>query len=125
MRNPRKQGKAAANGSSPLDRARISKTVRTFLDKRRPPAPVRAKLDYGFHFHNQSVELFEVRPKFRGTGTAEHPFAKATFVKSLGIWKIYWMRSNLKWYRYEPDQVSSLDGFLKIVDDDENGCFFG
>jgi hypothetical protein len=50
---------------SVLDRVEISKTVRAFLEKRRPQDPkIRAKLDYGFRFHKRCVELIEIRPAF-------------------------------------------------------------
>ena len=30
------------------------------------------------------------------------PVAKTTYVKIQDIWKIYWMRQDLKWQGYEP-----------------------
>ena len=108
-----------------LDRSQVSKTVRAFLETRRPGVSLREKLDFGFRFYKQSIELLEIRPKFNKPGKTEHAFAKATFVKSLGIWKIYWMRGNLKWHPYEPAQVRSLDAFLKLVNEDKLHCFFG
>lgn len=108
-----------------LDRIRVSKIVRAFLDQRRPPVSVRAKLDYGFRYHKQSVELIEIRPKFNKPGKTEHAFAKATFVKARGVWRVYWMRGNLKWWPYEPPVVRSLRAFLKLINEDKHGCFFG
>lgn len=109
-----------------LDRVKISKIVRGFLEKRRPPIAARSKLDFGFRFFDQSVELIEIRPRLsKQPGKTEHAFAKATFVKSLGVWKVFWMRGNLKWHPYDPPQAESLDEFLKLVDDDKHHCFFG
>ena len=110
-----------------LDRATVSKTVQTFLEKCRPrDAATRAKLDYGFRFHKQSVELIEIRPRMGGKpGKTEHVFAKSTFVRSLGTWKVYWMQGNLKWHPCEPATARSLKAFLEIVDADEQHCFFG
>ena len=109
-----------------LDRTAISKTVRAFLEKRRPPPPMRSKLDFGFRFYDQSVELIEIRPRTsKQPGKTEHSFAKATFVKSLGVWKVFWMRGNLKWHPYDPPQAKSLNDFLKLVDEDSHLCFFG
>ena len=112
---------------STLDRAEVSKTVRAFLEKRRPQDPkIRAKLDYGFRFHKQSVELIDIRPRMGDKpGKTEHAFAKATFVRSLRTWKVYWMRGNLKWHPYEPPTVPSLQTFLELVHADEHHCFFG
>ena len=111
---------------STLDRVEVSKAVRAFLDTKRPADPaIRAKLDFGFRFHRQTVELIEIRPRFNGPGKTEHAFAKTTYVKSRGVWKVYWMRGNLKWHPYEPSTVGSLDAFLKLVEEDRHGCFFG
>jgi len=110
-----------------LDRTEVSKTVRAFLEKRRPQdTSIRAKLDYGFRFHKQSVELIEIRPRMNGKpGKTEHAFAKATFVRSSDVWKIYWMRGNLNWHPYEPPTARSLEAFLELVQADEHHCFFG
>ena len=110
-----------------LDRATVSKAMRAFLEKRRPrDAATRAKLDYGFRFHKQSVELIEIRPRMNDKpGKTEHAFAKATFVRSLGTWKVYWMRGNQKWHPHEPPTARSLKAFLEIVDADAHHCFFG
>jgi hypothetical protein len=113
--------------SKSLDRARISKVVRTFLDKIRPSSEIiRAKLDYGFQYHRRSVELLEIRPRFDDPSEkTTHAFAKATFVESRGTWKIYWMRGNLKWHPYDPPTVGSLAKFLELVKKDQYHCFFG
>ncbi|WP_293636258.1 DUF3024 domain-containing protein [Polaromonas sp.] len=51
--------------------------------------------------------------------------AKATFVRTKGIWKVFWMRSDLKWHSYEPKaKVNTLKEFLGAVDRDEHSCFF-
>jgi len=98
-----------------------------YLNKMRPPAHLREKLDMGYRIENQSVEIFEIRPAFRNPGRkTEHPIAKATFVKRSGIWKIYWMRADLKWHRYEPvPVVDDLESFLSVIEDDHYCCFFG
>ena len=112
---------------SALDRVEISRTVRAFLNEIRPTDPSKkVKLDYGFRFHGRSVELFDIRPRMLGkAGKIESELAKATFVKSREIWKVYWMRGNGRWYPYEPSTVRSLRAFLKLVREDERGCFFG
>ena len=45
-----------------IERKRIEKAVSAFVEKRRPPAHIRPKLDFGFRVSDQSVELFEIRP---------------------------------------------------------------
>jgi hypothetical protein len=110
-----------------IERKRIENAVAAFIQKRRPPAHVRPRLDYGFRLAGQSVELFEVRPQFdRPEVKRESSFAKATFVHTKGVWRVYWMRSDLKWHSYEHRlEVSAIADFLAVVQKDEHACFFG
>lgn len=110
-----------------LERKRIEKTVGVFVEKLRPPPPIRSQLDFGFRVTGQSIELFEVRPQWNKPEIKhESSFAKATFVQALGIWKVYWMRADLKWHRYEPvPEVSAIENFLTVVENDEHSYFFG
>lgn len=56
----------------------------------------------------------------------ESPVAKASYVKTQGIWKIFWQRADLKWHRYEPTPaVETLEEFLAVVEKDEYACFWG
>lgn len=106
---------------------RFEKPVKAFIQLRRPPPHIRPKLDIGYRFENQSVEIFEIRPAFRRPNElVENAVAKATYVKGQQIWKVYWMRADLKWHRYEPQaSVKSIEDFLAVVDEDQYGCFFG
>ena len=55
----------------------------------------------------------------------ETPIGKATFVRSKNVWKVFWMRANLKWYSYDPaPTVKDLNYFTKLLDEDNHGCFF-
>jgi hypothetical protein len=110
-----------------LELKRIEKALSAFLAKRRPPAHIRKQIDLGHRISGQSVELFEIRPQWDDPNTIrEHPFAKATYVKTKNIWKVYWRRADLKWHQYEPvPTVSSIEKFLDVVDTDRYACFFG
>jgi hypothetical protein len=112
---------------SELETKRVEKAVLVFLEKRRPPPHVRPKLDIGYRITGQSLELFEIRPQWDNTKVKrEHPFAKATYVRTRGAWKVFWQRADLKWHGYEPvSEVDSIDQFLVLVDEDEHACFFG
>ncbi|GAB4168215.1 MAG: hypothetical protein Kow0020_01480 [Wenzhouxiangellaceae bacterium] len=112
---------------SELEAKRIEKEVRTFVEEHRPPPHIRPKVDLGFRVKGQSVEIFELRPRWRHPEEkVEHPVAKATYVKTRRIWKVYWQRADLKWHQYSPNpQVGTLKEFLAIVDRDDYGCFFG
>ena len=98
-----------------------------YIQRKRPPANIRDKVDLSFRIEGQSVEIFEIRPVWnRPEEKIEAPIAKATHIKSRNLWKIYWQRADLKWHRYEPDpEVDSIDDFLDIVERDKYACFFG
>jgi hypothetical protein len=106
---------------------RCEKIVGKYIDGRRPPASMRDQLDLGFRIRGQSVEIFEMRPAWQQPDvTLETPVAKATYVKSRRLWKIYWQRADMRWHRYEPNpEVKTLEDFLDVVEEDRLGCFYG
>lgn len=110
-----------------IERKRLENAVAAFVLELRPPPHVRPKLDYGFRITGQSVELFEIRPKWdQPELKRESSFAKATYVRSKGTWRVYWMRSDLKWHSYEPASVvPGIEDFLALVRQDPYACFFG
>ncbi len=106
---------------------RCERELNKFLAEKRPPAHIRNQLDFGYRIENQSVVLFEIRPEFRNPETLmELPFAKATYIKTAKIWKIYWQRQDLKWHSYKPAlSVQYFEDFLAVVKEDTHACFFG
>lgn len=110
-----------------LELKKIENALAVFLAKKRPPAHIRPELDYGYKLSGQSVELVEIRPQWDDKSKIHHyPFAKATFVKTQNLWKVYWRRADLKWHGYEPvPTVPSIEKFLAVVDADKYACFFG
>jgi spore coat polysaccharide biosynthesis protein SpsF (cytidylyltransferase family) len=106
---------------------KIEKEVGSFVEKRRPPPHIRDELDVAFRVKGQSVEIFEVRRLWNDPKEKiEEPVAKATYVKTQKVWKVYWQRADLRWHRYDPDpEVDTLKKFLDLVDRDEYACFFG
>ena len=112
---------------SEFERKRCERLIETFLDRRRPPPRVRSQLDLGFRISGQSVEVFEIRPRYNDPTTKhEIPVAKATFVRKRAVWRVLWQRRDLKWHRYHPaPEVSSIEAFIQIVDEDAHFCFWG
>lgn len=112
---------------SELEMARYTKAFEAFREKHGPKPEIRAKLDWGCRIEGQSVELYEVRPRWDDPTQIMHSsFAKATFVKSTSTWKVYWMRASGKWNSYPPvPQVGSLERFFAVVNADAHHCFFG
>lgn len=77
---------------------------------------------------DQSVEIFEIRPAWRGPvdEKRESPVAKATYVRSRGVWRVFWQRRDLKWHSYDPTpEVKSVEEFASLVGEDAHACFFG
>lgn len=105
----------------------IIEVMENYITKIRPPEHIREQLDLTYKIENQNVLLLEIRPMFQQPGIKrESAYAKAAYVKSTSRWKVYWMRSNLKWTLYEPSpEVLGLKDFLKLVDEDAYHCFKG
>ena len=112
---------------SEFEMKKYQKLVDAFIQERRPPVHLRDNTDLGFRIQQQSVEIFEIRPFLREPNKkVEVPVAKATYLKSRQLWKIYWLRADMKWHGYEPKpEVKKLETFLRVVDEDEYGCFWG
>lgn len=110
-----------------IERKRIEKTVGAFVEKRRPAPPIRPGLDFWFRVSGQSVELSEIRPQWgRPEIKRESSFAKATFVRTQGVRKVYWKRADSKWHSCNPAaEVTAIGEFLTAVHEDDYGCFFG
>ncbi|MBI3374288.1 MAG: DUF3024 domain-containing protein [Betaproteobacteria bacterium] len=110
-----------------LERKQVENTVAAFVQKHRPAPHIRPELDIGFRVSGQSVEIFEIRPRWKEPNVKmEHPIAKATFVRSTALWKIFWMRADLKWHGYKPlPAAGSIEKFLAAVEKDEYACFWG
>lgn len=111
-----------------IERARVKKVVGAFIERRRPPPAIRTKLDLGFRVSGQSVEVFEIRPVWRGPTGAKHEIrvAKATYVRARNRWRVFWQRRDLKWHGYDPmPEVTSIEEFVALVDADAHACFFG
>ncbi len=110
-----------------LEAMRVKRAVDGFVQKRRPPVHIRPQLDIAFRVTGQSVEIFEVRPAWRRPEEVmEHPVAKATYIRTRDVWKIFWQRADLKWHGYEPTlTVGSVEKFLEVVDADPHACFWG
>ena len=114
---------------SEFEQCRYDKLLQEFCQEQGPPPHLHDELKWGYEVDpkKQTVVLFEIRPFFMDPSQKVHnPFAKTRYVKAQKDWKIYWMRGNGKWGLYEPcPSLRSLEEFLKLVKEDEFGCFFG
>lgn len=105
----------------------IIEVMENYIHGKRPPEHMRSKIDIGYSIDGQSITIFEIRPRWDNPSVIiEREIAKTTFVKSKGYWKIFWMRADLKWHGYPAKPVvESLKDFVKVVDEDKHGCFWG
>lgn len=103
------------------------KAVGEFLEKKRPPPQIRGELDYRADIKGSDLMIVEVRPAFEDPDQfVEHPVAKVKWVSSRMVWRLFWMRADMKWHSYVPlPEAPTVRAVLDEVDRDPNGCFFG
>lgn len=105
----------------------VIEVMENYVESIRPPEDIRDKVDIAYKIDNQSVILCEVRPLFMHPGQkGEFGYARATYVKRSGKWKVYWMRASGKWNVYAPmPEVANLKEFVRLVEEDAYHCFKG
>ena len=106
---------------------RYERAANLFIEKNRPPPHIRKELDLSYRIKDQSIKIFELRPRWDNPNEImECLVAKATYVKRQGVWEIYWQRADLKWHSYQPyPEAGCIEEFLDVVEKDSNACFFG
>ena len=113
-----------------LDALKAADTIialENFIEKRRPPIEVRDKVDLAYKIENQSVFIYEIRPFWRDKSRIiKSEIAKATWVNSQKVWKVYWKRADQKWHRYKAmPETKTINQFIELVDEDQYSCFWG
>lgn len=105
----------------------IIETMENYISRVRPVPEIRNQLDLNYEIKDHSVILNEIRPVWNNPKEIQtFGYAKATYVNSKKVWKIFWVRADNKWHSYQPNPtVRELKDFLKLVDEDEYGCFKG
>lgn len=103
LAKPRADG-ASDLALSEIEVARVTRALDSFIQVRRPAPHTHARLDLGYRISRQGVEIFEIRPAWRGLPHDRHEsaVAKATMVRSRNVWRAFWQRRDLKWHGYEP-----------------------
>jgi len=113
---------------TPLEHRTVTRALDAYLERARPPVAIRPELDLGYRIDGQSVQIFEIRPRWRGAPgeMQELSVAKATYVRRHDHWRIFWRRRDLRWHRYPPAETApTIDRVLEIVEEDAYACFFG
>ncbi|HEY9170183.1 MAG TPA: DUF3024 domain-containing protein [Lutibacter sp.] len=105
----------------------IIEVMEGYIINARPPEEIRGQIDINYKIEGQSIVVFEIRPVWNNPNKKiECNIAKTTFVKNENTWKIFWFRSDMKWHGYKAiPKVNSLKEFVKIIEEDKHGCFWG
>jgi hypothetical protein len=101
--------------------------IDNYLNYIRPPEEIREELDISYRIEKQSVIIFEIRPNWQNPNVKmEIDIVKTTFIKKDNNWKVFWKRADLKWHSYKPKPiVENLLEFIRLIEKDEYGCFWG
>jgi DUF3024 family protein len=110
-----------------LESLGVIEEMENFLIRVRPEEAIRPKLDIGYKIKNQSIIIHEIRPLSSDPLIIIEPkVAKTTYNRTKNNWKIFWPRADRKWHTYDPNPtVDSIQEFLRIVEKDQLGCFWG
>ncbi|MBC8375003.1 MAG: DUF3024 domain-containing protein [FCB group bacterium] len=104
----------------------IESYFQRYCDKKNKPE-IFDKLHLEYEIEDQSIILMEVRQHWQDPNKQTRTeVAKIRYIRSTNIWKLYWMRQDLKWHLYEPHPEDfSYVSLLEVIDEDEFCCFFG
>lgn len=108
---------------SDVEMRKLEGTLAAFVEQSRRTPHSRSTGAFSFGIAGQSVELRVLRPQPDGS-CREQPVAKATFVRALEAWRVYWRTADLKWDSYpEAPKVRTIERFLDLVEEDLHGRF--
>ena len=103
-------------------------TVKAYVEKLRPASPdIRAQIDIGYSFEQNTVILFQIRPLWNDPTKKQHlEFAKVRYFKSKKLWNLYWKGGNDTWKLYKPFPSSThLSQIIDVIKKDKHNCFYG
>jgi Protein of unknown function (DUF3024) len=110
-----------------LELQRIGRTVGELCRRCSPPEHAdEVRVTYEVEGH--SVSMWEERPPWRGEGEwTRLGVARFRYFRSRDEWQLYWMRHDLRWHLYSPEDEmpSDLPSLVALVEADKYGAFFG
>jgi hypothetical protein len=95
--------------------------------KRRSPVHISDELRTVYVVKGHDVTVYEERPHWKNPQKwTSEPIAKFKYTRNQNVWKLYWMRQDLRWHLYEPlPESATIEGLVVEVDKDPHGAFFG
>lgn len=114
-------------GFSETDLKKIDKEMKSFINRHMTPAEIDNDVDIKYVIEKDSLTIYEVSPAWDNPSeTIEVPIAKATYVKDSDTWKIFRLKDDDKWHKYDQaPEVKKFSEFLDIVEEDKQGYFWG
>ncbi len=95
----------------------------------RSPIILRDKLRILYEVKGLDVVVYEERPYWdKKSEWTKMGVAKFKYSRKDDVWKLYWMRRDMKWHLYDvgmPEGTKRLELLVKEVDADPYGAFFG
>lgn len=103
----------------------VKNEVAAFVESVRPPAHARSEFDVVCRITDQTIDIGERRPVWKGEARKKHtfPIARIKYVSSKNFWRLYWLRQGKSWRMYAT--VPTLTEALEMVREDRHGCFWG
>lgn len=95
----------------------------------RVPEHVRDEVRVEVDVAERHVTIVECRPPWRadmGVDWTRFPIARLRYVKTTGVWSLYWRDRNLRFHVYDRvASTASVDELLAEVDRDPTAIFWG
>jgi hypothetical protein len=109
-----------------LELKRIERAVGELCRRCSPPQHADG-LRTVYEVESHSVTAHEERSPWDGVGEwTRRGIARLRFSSARREWRLYWRRQDLRWHRYDPDEMpADLDSLVAMVEADKYGAFFG
>jgi Protein of unknown function (DUF3024) len=95
----------------------------------RVPEHVRDEVRVEVDVAERHVTIVECRPQWRadmGVDWTRFPIARLRYVKTTGVWSLYWRDRNLRFHAYDRvASTASVEELLAEVDRDPTAIFWG
>ena len=95
----------------------------------RVPEHVRDEVSVEVDVADRHLTVVECRPPWRadiGTEWSRFPIARLRYVKTTGVWSLYWRDRNLRFHAYDRvPPTASVEELLTELDRDPTAIFWG